>query len=550
MKSAGPWSSRWGHVLRRVPSGLMLGLLAACGGDGGEPGAAGAAGANQVVIAEGADMDKPNPLVYATNVDGQIIELIYMRLLGTRWVDGEIVYQTADENPMALARSYEFFGPDSASLRFRLRSDVEWTDGRPVTAHDVKFTYDTRGIDEVASPTQDFNREFREVVVEDDSTVVVHLNRRYSEVFYHTAVEIIPRHVYEGSDLSQMRSHPSLTDPAANLVTNGPMRITEWVRGQSIVLEPNPSFEPTPTIERIIFRIIPEETTRMIELQTGRVDIAQVPFHFVEQIRATDDVRLETMEKRAYEYVAYNPNAHSFFADPEIRRALGMAVDKEALIAGLQLDEFALPAGGPYAPIFRRLYDPEAQAPLPYDTAAARRVLEEKGWSRGADGVLARGGERFSFSLVTNGDNRRRLDIAQILEQQWGRLGIDANIQSLEFNTLVERMTAREFDARIGGWQVGLSADLFQIWGDPEGASNYVGYDNPEVQRLFAEAMAEPSPEAAAPVWRQAANLIVADQPYTWLFYYDVLYGVNNRVQGIEVNTLRPYGQVWEWRVE
>jgi peptide/nickel transport system substrate-binding protein len=522
-----------------------LASLTACG-DGDAPASR---RGGQVVVAVGADMDKPNPIVFATVTDSDINEMLYMSLLASRWEEGGLVYEVAADNPMSLARSYEFFGPDSASLRYNLRTDARWTDGTPITAHDAAFTTRLRGMPEVAAPTQDANREIRDLEVENDSTFVIHFNRRYAEIFFHTAGQIIPRHVYEGSDLAQIRSHPSITDPARHLVTSGPMRIVEWVRGQRVVLAPNPEFQPQPTIERLVFRVLPEETTRMIELQTGIVDIAQVPFHFVEDIRRTPTLRLERQDKRSYEYIGYNPKAHDFFADREIRRALGMALDREAMIAALQLDEFAAVAGGPYAPIFRQLYDPVGQAPLPYDTAGARRILREKGWTPGRDGVLQKDGRRLSFTLVTNAENRRRVDIAQIAEQQWGRMGIQATIQLLEFNTLFERMTARNFDARIGGWNVGLSPDLYQVWGNPDGPSNYVSYDNPEVRELMARAAAQPTPEAAAEYWRAMASAIVADQPYTWLFYYDSPYAVNNRVQGVKVDTRGVFQEIWNWRI-
>lgn len=521
-------------------------VLSACGGD--SPNTPNRGG--QVVIAEGADLDKPLGLVSSTSLDSQVGSMLYMSMLGTRWENGELLYQTADENPMALARSYEFFGPDSASLRYRMRSDVRWSDGLPVTAHDAAWTLTAQGDPEVASPRQDYNREIREIVVEDDSTLVIHFNRRYAEMFFHTAGDVAPRHVYEGSDLSQLRSHTSLTDPVNNLVTNGPFRIAQWTRGQSVVLERSPDFEPQPILDRIIFRIIPEEATRMIELRTGNVDVAYVPFHYVEEIRTQPHLRIEKQEKRSSESIQYNPRSHSFLADRDTRRALGLAIDKTAMIAALDMDEFAVPAGGPYPPIFADLYDPAGQAPLPFDTAEARRILSSKGWVPGPDGILRRGGERFSFEILTNGDNLRRVDIAQIIERQWRQLGIETRIRTLEFNTVVERTTARNFDARIGGWNVGLSADLYQLWGDVNLPFNYVSYDNAEVRRLMEQAVQQDTQEAANEYWRRAAALIVADQPYTWLFYYDSPYGVNNRVKGIRVDTLSPYQEPWAWYIE
>jgi peptide/nickel transport system substrate-binding protein len=504
----------------------------------------------QAIIAEGADLSKPHPLVSESNLDNQVNAILYRPMLGPSWEDGELLYLTADEHPMAMARSYEFFGPDSASLRYRMRSDVRWTDGTPVTAHDAAWTLETQGRPETASPRQDYNREIREIVVEDDSTLVIHFTRRYPEIFFHTAGTIAPRHVYEGTDPTQLRSHPHLTNPAGNLVTNGPFVLAGWSRGQQVVLERNPDFEPQALLDRIVFRIIPEETTRMVEIQTGRIDMTNVPFHFIADIREAGNLRIETQQNRSYEYIAYNPGAHDFFADREIRRALSLGVDVTALIEGLQMEEFAVPAGGPYPPVFKNLYDAEGQPVLPYDTLEARRLLASKGWQPGTDGILTKDGVRFAFTLLTNGENRRRVDVAQIIERQWRRIGVEARLQTLEFNTVNERAVDRNYEAMIGGWGVGLSADLNQMWGDPDLPFNFVGYDNPEVQRLFSEATQQPTEEAAAPLWRQAASLIAADLPYTWLYYYDTPYAINNRLQGTLVNTLGQYQRSWEWYID
>ena len=155
-----------------------------------------------------------------------------------------------------------------------------------------------------------------------------------------------------------------------------------------------------------------------------------------------------------------------------------------------------------------------------------------------------------SFTLLTNAENRRRVDVAQILERQWQRIGVEARIQTLEFNTVIERTTEREFEATIGGWGVGLSADLHQLWGDPDLPFNFVSYNNPEVQRLFQLAGQQPTEETAAPYWREAAGLIAADHPYTWLYYYDTPYGINDRLQGTLVNTLGQYQRSWEWFID
>jgi peptide/nickel transport system substrate-binding protein len=540
-------------MLRRIQASGLLALaatLAACpGADRAErPGAAHRGGT--VVAVEGADMEKPAPLVEETVLDQQLSSLLFRPLLQSWWEEGQLHYLTHDRNPMALARSVEFFGPDSASIRYHLVPDAVWSDGRPITAHDAVWTMTTRGDPRLASPNLDFNRNIREIVAEDDTTLVVHFHQRNPEMFFHSAGAVSPQHVFADHDVAQLRSHPVITNPVGNLVVSGAYTVGEWVRGQRVTLVPNPNFQPQPNLERIVFRVIPEQTTRLIEFQTGNVDmIFPVPYDQIDHIRRQGGFRIERREGRFYEFIGYNPRAHDFFADPEIRLALGLAIDRQALIQGLQMDDFARPAGGVYSPIFRRLHDPEAQAPLPHDPERARQILASKGWTPGPDGILQQGGRAFRFTLTTNSGNQRRADVAQIVQQQWRRIGVDVRIQLIEFNSFIERQTSRNFDATIAGWSVALSPDLSAVWGDLDARFNFVSYDNPQVRQLIQQALAQPTEEQAAPIWRQAAARITADQPYSWLYFYDEPVGVNERVQGTQINTLSTYQNAWEWWV-
>jgi peptide/nickel transport system substrate-binding protein len=541
------------NIMRRhIAIPLVLLTLSACGtgedagsmneGDG-QPVRGG-----QVTILELADLDKPMPFLESTSLDGEVGESLYMSMLSGRWEDGALVWKTASEDTRALAKSYEFFGPDSASLRFHMRGDVVWSDGTPLTANDAKWTWETMGDPATASPRQDYTQNMRSIEVENDSTLVVHFTKRYPEMLFHCGIALAPRHVYADFDKAQLRSHPAMTEPAGGkLVVSGPYMIGEWVPGQRTVLVPNPRFQPPPNIERVVFLTIPEETTRLVELQTGRGDVMQLPYNRIEQVRtANPNIRIETRQRRAYDYIAYNPRSHPALADPEIRRALGQAIDINALIGSLDLTEYAVPAAGPYAPIFRKLYDPQTLPPLSFDAQAAARTLDAKGWVVGPDGIRARQGRPLRFTLGTNAGNQRRADIATVVQQQWRQIGVDVQLQSIESNTFFDRLQKRDFEAAIGGWQVGLAPDISDQWrGD--NVFNYTSFDDPEVSRLFDQALSQPTEDAAAPYWRQAAEGIVAKQPYTWLFYMDIVYGVNDRVKGTRIDTYGAFQNLHEW---
>jgi peptide/nickel transport system substrate-binding protein len=546
---------------RRAAPALVLAMVATACGDreaGGDDkaGAPKARGGVQrggtAIMAELSDIDKPHPLVFEGIVDADMVDIMYMPLLRSSWRDGRTVYLTSHDSPMALAWHWEYAGADSSAIRYRMRSGLKWSDGQPITARDVVWTYEMAGDPRVASPRQDYMGQIDSVRAENDSTVVFHFKRRYPDMLYHSGLPIAPRHAYEGSDPAQIRTHPRLTRPdSTNQVVSGSFMIGSWRKGQQITFVPNPHFPVRPNLDRIVVRVVPEPTTRLVELETGQVDFARpIPADQMQRIRSNaPNVRFEYEQKRYYDYIAYNPRTFEPFADPEIRRALGMAIDVPALIRALQMERIAVQASGPYSPIFKNLYDPQRMPPLAYDTAQAKRILASKGWrDSDGDGVLDREGRPFRFTLLTNSGNQRRSDIQQIVQQQWKRIGVDARLQQLEFNTFQDRTREKQFDAAVGNWGVGLSPDLTELWGK-NSVYNYVSYENPRVTQLFEQARAQPTEERATPFWRAAAEQIARDQPYTWLYYFDQVDGVNNRLQGIKSDTYGAYQNAWEWWV-
>jgi len=546
----------------RAAALLLAALAAACGGDrtggGGtaqrdtsqEPGGTPERGGTAVLV-ELADMEKPMPLVWQAQLDGDLVDVMYMGLTRSAWRDGRVAYLTSNDNPMAAAYHWEYTGPDSTSMRFRMRSGLKWSDGQPLTARDVVFTYRMMASPEVSSPRQGDVEQLDSVSAENDSTVVLHFKRRYADMMFATAANIVPEHVYGRTPPGQIRTHPSLNDPSKGLVVSGPFTIGAWRRNESITLVPNPYFPVRPLLDRIVIRIITEPTTRLVELRNGSVDLVRgISYDQVPQLRAADTQhqwRLEREQGRFWEYLAYLPSAHPAFADPAVRRALGLALDVNGIRRSLGMEEWTVPAAGPYSPIFKGLGDDPAVRPLPYDTARADSILDARGWKdTDGDGIRDKGGRALSFTLQTNSGNARRADVSQIVQQQWRKVGVDAKLQQLELNTFITGLIEHKYPAALGSWGVQLSPDITAQW-LPGAQFNIVQYDNPEVTRLMQQALQQPTYEKANPLWRAAAERIVQDQPYTWLYYYDNLTAVKNRLRGVRIDTYGAYQNAWEW---
>jgi peptide/nickel transport system substrate-binding protein len=548
----------WPRTLTRA---LLCGVLAwttACG-DREKEGAqgAGAAGNGEAeqggtaILAELADINKPMPLLAETVLDGELGgDVFFLGLTRGVWRDGRLEHLTAEESPLALARSYAYTGADSAALRYHMRSGLRWSDGKPITAHDVVWTYQLLADPAVASPQQQYTEHLDSVRAENDSTVVFYFDRRYPEMLVHSGLGIAPKHLFEGRAPRDIRSHPALVDPSGGrLVVSGPFKIGAWAKGSQVTLVPNEHSPVKPNLDQVVIRVIPEGTTRLVELQTGRVDFAfPVPHDQVPRLRAqAPNVRFGEMENRQYDFVAYNPKGPEAFRDREVREALGLAIDVQGIIRALQMQDFATPIGGPYSPALRDVYDPQRMAPLPYDTARARRILESKGWrDTNGDGVLDRNGKPFRFTLLTNSGNPRRRETAEMIQAQWRRIGVDANIQMMELNTFFDRLQKKDFEAALSGWIIGLSPDIAPLWAR-ESPNNFVSYDNPRTFSLFEQALSQPTEEQAARYWKEAGAQIAADRPYTFLFSFDQLVGLRDRLKGVRVNTYGAYQNMGEW---
>src|SRR5690606_27808985 len=140
----------------------------------------------------------------------------------------------------------------------------------------------------------------------------------------------------------------------------------------------------------------------------------------------------------------------------------------------------------------------------------------------------------------------RRADLSQIVQQQWRQIGVEVELRTLEFNTLMDALGREDYEAALRGWGVGLSPDLLGMWG-PDSPYNIVSYGDPQTQALFQQALAQPTEVEARPYWQAAAQALIEDQPYTWLYYMDQVNGINDRVREVEVNTFGPFQNAWEW---
>ncbi len=509
---------------------------------------------DRIVVGVPSDVGALLPVLRNTALDGEVNALLYLSLVSARWGDGSLEYVVDD---LSLAERWEY-DSDSTTIAFVLRQDAVWSDGRPIGPYDVVFTYEVLRDPAVTSPYAEVWLHLDSVVQVGDRRVAFHFRRRYPGMLFDARIGIIPAHVFEEavSRGAALASHRALVEPA-ELVVSGPYRVAEWRRGERLVLEANPlAFTDAPRTQSVVFRVIPELTTRLAELEGGRIDVLDVSGPLAaaraDPVQVVSRYRLESSEDRNYDYIAWNGAIFEPFSQPAVRQALSLAMDRGAILAGLGIEDHARPAAGPYPPIFGDVADPEVRSD-PYLPDSARAILAAHGWrDRDEDGLLDRDGVPFRFTLLTPAGNQRRSAAAKIIQAQYVETGIDMRIRQVEFNALLDAVfERRDFEAALLGWQIPLEHDYLigHFW-PPDHPINMTGYANAALDTIIPLAEVAPTEEEAVKYWKAAARVIAKDRPFAFLWYFDDVLIVDHRIIGLRVDTYGLYQNLHQWRVE
>jgi peptide/nickel transport system substrate-binding protein len=432
-----------------------------------------------------------------------------------------------------LAESWEV-SPDGRKITFRLRKGVKWHDGTPFTSDDVMFTY--RKIIDPKTPTayaEDF-KQVRRASNPDPHTFVAEYDKPFAPALASWGMSILPRHLLEKyEDISRSplnKEHP---------VGTGPYRFVEWKPGARVVFEANRDyFEGSPYIQRVVTRVIPDQATMFLELKSGGVDSMNLtPVQYTRQTE-TEEFR---RSYNKFRYTAFNYTylgfrlSHPFFADRKVRRAIAHAINKKELVEGV-LFGLGREAIGPYKP-GTWVYNPNVPS-FPYDPTRSKALLAEAGWRQGADGTLEKGGKKFRFTVLTNAGNESRAKTAAILQQNLAAVGIAMEIRTVEWAAFInEFIDKRKFDAVILGWNITPDPDQYDIWSSKKTGPkelNFVGFSNPEVDRLLEEGRRSFDIEKRKKAYFRIQEILAEELPYVFLYVPDSLPAVHKRFHGIE----------------
>lgn len=527
-------SNRWLAVVS------LAAILIACGG-GSEAGEqAGAEGVpaegDMLVVGIAADLDTMFPPTAESRTSTDVFGNIYWPLLRS---EPDFIHFRP-----GLADSFSF-SDDSLQVTFYIHPGVTWHDGEPFTADDLVFAMKVCKAPEINFSSVSWLDHITNVEAVDSLTVRYTFDEQYMyQVLDAVVCTALPEHILGDVPLAEMPNHPIARAP----VGNGPFRFVSWSAGQEVVLEANLDFVlGRPHLNRITFRIIPDATNLATQIQNGEVDVFPrvTPPSLYPQFESDPDLVMHSYPGRSYNFIAWN-TLDPLFQDKRVRQALTLGSDRQAIVDALLYGQGQVGTQPLISTIWA--HDPTIE-PWPFDPDSAKALLEAAGWvDTDGDGIREKDGRPLSFTMKTNVDNRLRVDIATVLQQQYKAVGVDVQPVTLEFNTFIEQLMAKDFQSAVLGWSVGIKAELAPTFGEGE-LFNFVSADDPELQRLMAEAELTRDMEAAKALWSRAQRIIVDESYYTFLFQLNDMHAIDSRFQNVDMNAFGWFFNIEEWYV-
>ncbi|MEM9554408.1 MAG: ABC transporter substrate-binding protein [Acidobacteriota bacterium] len=500
-----------------------------------------------IVIAVGVDMQGVNELIAPPT---QLNSAIHYFSIFRPLFDEETNFRDGPPTFVPLLAASWQQAEDRLSWTVTLREEAVWSDGAPITADDVHFTWQAQTSPEVGWSSAEVKARIRDVEVVDAKTVRFHFTEAYAtQLFDLNLGVILPRHVWGELPFSQWReSSQWFVD---NLVVSGPFTLESWQPAQRITLRRNERyFEPgLPGAERVVFEVIPERASQLARLRAGGV-------HFVDFIRPAEaesiendpELKLLSYLPRAYYFIAWNATREPF-DDPAVRRALTLGINRQQIVDSLFYGYADVPSSPLAADTW--VHHDELE-PWPYDPQRAQEILTERGFTDSdGDGVLDRDGEPLRFELMTNADNDLRRDVITMVQSQLERIGVAVETRTMEFNALLEPLENQRFDAVMQALGIGTDFDLRPHYHTraSENGFNWGGYSNPEMDRLLEEIAATEDVVETLPLFREVQEILHQDQPQTLIYASPRLLAARRELRDVEPDAVSPFHHVARWRL-
>ncbi|MTE21893.1 ABC transporter substrate-binding protein [Streptomyces sp. TRM43335] len=515
-------------------AGAVLAGTGACSAPSGGGGGADGAGAS-LVVGMAQEPETLSPLLgYGKDGNSKIF-------------DGLLRHDAEMELRPALAEKLPEVSDDGLTYTYTLRDGVTFSDGSPFDAEDVVFTYETILDEKTNNPSKGELDALESVTARDENTVVFRLKYPYAAFAERTVLPIVSKEAVEGQDVN---TGPYNTDP----IGTGPYVLTGWSQGEKLTFEANPDYwGGAPKVEKLTMAIIKDDDVRATRLRSGDLDAAVLPPALADTFG--EDGGKRVIRARTADFRAVTlPTANPVTGDRAVRRALDVAVDRNAIVDSV-LNGAGRAAYGPvptdspwFAKGTERRHDPER----------AEEILAEAGWQPGEDGVRRKDGRRAAFTLWYPSGDRLRQEHALAYASDAKRIGIDITVESGTWEVIEPRM---EHDAVLsgGGSPADPDFDLYPLLHSSlalDGFNNMAAYDNPTVDRALEEGRRSGDRDTRAEAYATVQRELAENPGYTFLTHIDHVYVMDDAWEGVTTQVephdhglgAGPWWNVEDWR--
>jgi len=403
---------------------------------------------------------------------------------------------------------------DGLTWTFNLRDGVTFHNGDPLTAQDVKYS-----LERIMNPDTGSGAAWRLAAVKSISapnahTVVINLKYPYpgllTKLGGYKGMAIVDKKTVDDGTIN---THP---------VGTGPFMFVQYVPGDQVVLEKNQNYwqEGKPYLDRVVYRIIPDETVRVTSLLTNEIDwIDSVPPQRISELQNNSALVVGETSGTSYWYIGVNLK-HPPFDDRRVRRAIAYAIDRKEIAAAAKW-EAATPNDGPIPS--SSFYYADIHPFLGHESLAkAKELLKEAGYPDG-----------FKADIMVTNFYPETVRSALTLQSELKALGIELEIRVLEWGTWLNEEAAGNFDLFVLGWIGNLDPDdYFYAQHHTGEVFNFTGYSNSEVDTLLDQGRQETDPEKRFAIYKQVQDLVINDAPYIYLYVPNVVQAWHPWVQG------------------
>lgn len=470
--------------------------------------------------------------------------------------------------PWSLAAEEPEVSEDGLTYTIKLKDYAKWTDGTPVTADDLIFTFDTIRNPEVGSPAISTLDKIETIEKIDDHTVKITLSETYAPFLYSLVAELVPAHILKDVPPTELQAHPYGKDPAQT-PTNGPWKWVEWQQTQQLVFQRDPDYwgEVKPHIEQVVYKIYADQNTEVQALLRGDTDhVSAIPVVQTEAVKADPSIHLIQEPGPSYEFVAFNFDGANFpdgfipFETQKSRQAIAYAIDRQGMIDNV-LKGTGILMNGPFLP--GSWADPgDRMTNYTYDPEKAKQLLAEDGWVMNeSTGILEKDGKPFSFELQYNAGNSRREAVAQIIQSNLKDVGIEVKPAAIDFSAWVEQnLNPGKFQTVLLAWSLSNpdpdSESIFSSKYFPPDGQNMGWYKNEELDQLWVDGYSTTDLEERKEIYGKIGEMISQDLPYIFMYRYGNAIGTGPRVHWAEEDAPEPslqtgyFFHVIKWWVE